>query len=91
MPVIIGDFLPQHVNPVLGPLEPLRRPDDPHVIPHKPSYLAPGLSDHDFLVAVRYAAFVPAADLRDVGKQFPVGKDMLGGGFPEHQAFKEAV
>src|SRR5690348_7041315 len=34
--VIVLHFLAQHVDPVLGALEPLGRPDDPDIVPHEP-------------------------------------------------------
>src|SRR5688572_23072423 len=40
MLVIVGDFLAKQVDPVLRPLQPLRRPDDPDVVPHEATDLA---------------------------------------------------
>ena len=61
--VIVAHLLAQHVDPVLGALEPLGGADDADVIPHEAADLAPGLGDHHFLVAVGNPAFVPGADL----------------------------
>ena len=64
MAVIIGHLLPQHVDPALGPLEPLGGPDDSDIIPHQPADLAPNLLDDNFLVALGDPALVPGADRR---------------------------
>ena len=91
MLVIIRDLLPQQVDPVLGALEPLGRPDDADIIPHEAADLAPGLGDHDFLVAVGNPAFVPGADLRHFGEPVPIGEDVLRRRLAEHEAFEQAV
>ena len=89
--IIIAHFLAQHVDPVLGPLEPLGGADDADIVPHEAADLAPGLGDHHFLVAVGDPAFVPAADGGNVGQIVPVGSDMLRRRLAEHQAFEQAV
>ena len=49
MLVIVGDFLAKQVDPCFALLQPLRRPDDPDVVPHEAADLAPGLGDDDFV------------------------------------------
>ena len=63
VPVILRDLPLQQLDTVEGPRQPLVRPDDPHVVPHRPADLVPVVGDDDPLVRFLRPAGVP---LRDV-------------------------
>jgi len=89
--VIILDLFFEQRDAVGGPLQPLGGAHNADIVPHKAADLGPVLLDHNHLIGIGHAAFIPGQDRGRLFQLVPLVKDVRGRRFAIDKAFEQAV